>query len=120
MSPPDLARLYADENFPLPVVEELRRLGHDVLTAVDAGQAGRAIPDDQVLKFAISEDRAILTLNRRHFVRLHAQINQHSGVIVCTLDPDFRAQAIRVHDEIGRVGKLSGMLLRINRPQIPA
>lgn len=26
-----MARLYADENFPLPVVEELRRLGHDVL-----------------------------------------------------------------------------------------
>jgi len=27
-----MARLYADENFPLPVVEELRQLGHDVLT----------------------------------------------------------------------------------------
>jgi hypothetical protein len=25
-------RLYADEDFPLPVVEELRRCGHDVLT----------------------------------------------------------------------------------------
>ena len=27
-----MSRLLADENFPLPVVEELRRLGHDVLT----------------------------------------------------------------------------------------
>jgi len=27
-----MAQLYADENFPLPVVEELRRLGHNVLT----------------------------------------------------------------------------------------
>ena len=27
-----MARLYANENFPLPVVNELRRLGHDVLT----------------------------------------------------------------------------------------
>lgn len=25
-----MSRLLADENFPLPVVEELRRLGHDV------------------------------------------------------------------------------------------
>jgi hypothetical protein len=25
-----MARLYADEDFPLPVVEELRRLAHDV------------------------------------------------------------------------------------------
>ncbi len=27
-----MARLYANENFPLPVVEELRRLGHDAVT----------------------------------------------------------------------------------------
>ena len=27
-----MARLYANGNFPLPVVEELRRVGHDVLT----------------------------------------------------------------------------------------
>ena len=26
-----MARFYANENFPLPTVEELRRLGHDVL-----------------------------------------------------------------------------------------
>ena len=30
-----MARLYANENFPLPVVNELRRLGHDVLTTQD-------------------------------------------------------------------------------------
>ncbi len=35
-----MARLLADENFPLPVVEELRRLGHEVLTLRDIGQAG--------------------------------------------------------------------------------
>ena len=29
--------LYTDENFPLRVVEELRRLGIDVLTAFEAG-----------------------------------------------------------------------------------
>lgn len=29
--------LYADEDFPHPVVEELRRLGHDVLTAQEDG-----------------------------------------------------------------------------------
>jgi hypothetical protein len=31
-SKPKMARLYSNENFPLPVVEELLRLGHDVLT----------------------------------------------------------------------------------------
>jgi hypothetical protein len=43
-----VARIYANENFPLPVVEELRRLGHDVLTTSEAGNSGRAIPDEAV------------------------------------------------------------------------
>jgi hypothetical protein len=32
-----VARLYANENFPLRVVEALRQLGHDVLTVREAG-----------------------------------------------------------------------------------
>jgi len=39
-----MARLYADENFDYPIVEELRRLGHVVLTAQEAGQGGQEIP----------------------------------------------------------------------------
>jgi Domain of unknown function (DUF5615) len=38
-----MARLYADEDFPLPVVEELRRLGHDVRTVQEAGRANQGI-----------------------------------------------------------------------------
>jgi hypothetical protein len=40
-----MARLYADEDFPLPVVEELRRLGHDVRTVQEAGRAGQRLGD---------------------------------------------------------------------------
>jgi Domain of unknown function (DUF5615) len=36
-----MASLYADEDFPLPVVVDLRNLGHDVLTAHEAGQANQ-------------------------------------------------------------------------------
>jgi hypothetical protein len=39
-----VARILADENFPLPVVEALRRLGHDVVTLADVGKAHQAIP----------------------------------------------------------------------------
>jgi hypothetical protein len=39
-------QLYADENFPLPVVEELRQLGHDVLTAQDDGRQATPDPDN--------------------------------------------------------------------------
>jgi hypothetical protein len=44
-----VARLFADENFPLPVVEELRVLGHDVVTIQEAGMAERGISDPDVL-----------------------------------------------------------------------
>ena len=40
---------YADENFPLAVVIELRRLGHDILTAFEDGRANKSISDDEVL-----------------------------------------------------------------------
>jgi hypothetical protein len=40
-----MARLYANENFPLPVVQKLRNLGYDILTVREAGSADQAIPD---------------------------------------------------------------------------
>ena len=66
-----MARFYANENIALQVVIELRRLGNDVLTSREAGKANAAVPDPEVLKFAASEGRILLTHNRRHFLRLH-------------------------------------------------
>ncbi len=64
-------RLYGNENFPRQAVEHLRRDGHDVLTVADSGHAGQAWPDEEVLRFAVSQQRAVVTMNRRHFIRLH-------------------------------------------------
>jgi predicted nuclease of predicted toxin-antitoxin system len=111
-----MARLYSNENFPLPVVEKLRTLGHDVLTIQETGKADQALPDDKVLEFATTENRAVLTLNRRHFIRLHRERAQHAGIIVCTVDPDFAGQAERIHKAINSQGALSGQLIRVNRP----
>ncbi len=111
-----MARLYADENVALPVVEALRRLGHDALTTQDAGKSGQAIPDEEVLSYAISEGRALLTLNRKHFIRLHHVRPDHAGIIVCTVDPDFTGQAARIHAAIQAQEPLAGKLLRVNRP----
>ena len=111
-----MARLYSNENFPLAVVEELRRLGHDALTSQDAGNADQSIPDDRVLEFAILEKRAVLTLNRLHFLRLHRQMPAHFGIVVCTFDPDFAQQSLRIHAALTSVKNLEGVLLRVNRP----
>jgi len=50
-----MARFYSNENIPLPVVDELRKLDHDVLTSHDAGNANRSVPDEEVLAFAASQ-----------------------------------------------------------------
>lgn len=112
-----MTRLYSDENFPLPVVEALRELGHDVLTCFDAGQGGQAIPDEEVLAFAVAEQRGVLTINRKDFIRLHLQQKHHHGIIVCTFNVDFLGQARQIDEALRQVEEPSNQLIRINRLQ---
>ena len=44
---------YADENFPLRVIEELRRLGLDVLTALEDGRANLSLTDQAILALCL-------------------------------------------------------------------
>lgn len=111
-----MARLYTNENFPAPAVDVLRQLGHDVLTIFDTGHAGQALPDAEVLAYACREGRVLVTLNRRHFVRLHHASAAHTGIIVCTVDLDFAGLAHRIHQALEAQPSLSGQLIRINRP----
>ncbi|MBI5441834.1 MAG: DUF5615 family PIN-like protein [Deltaproteobacteria bacterium] len=111
-----MARLYADENFPLPVVEELRRLGHDIETCWEAGHASQATADAAILDHAHREGRALLTLNRLHFIRLHKAKAKHVGIVVCSFDPDFAGLAERIHEAVGASETIAGELLRVNRP----
>ncbi len=111
-----MARLYGNENFPFPVVEELRNLGHDVVTANEAGNAGKGLPDREVLAFAVTDGRIMIAINRKHFVRLHSQSSSHEGIIVWSFDPDFVALARRVHAALAENMEMTGKLLRINRP----
>jgi len=105
-----------DTNFPIPVVHELRALGHDVVTIQEQGRAGEAVPDPEVLEFAVSMSRAVLTLNRRDFIRLHQQQPEHTGIVVCSVDSDFVGQARRIHEAVEARTDLQGQLIRVNRP----
>ncbi len=109
-----MARFYSNENFPQGAVEELRKLGHDVLTSLEAGKANQRIPDEEVLAFATNENRILLTLNRKHFMKLHASGDEHSGIVVCTQDNDFIRLALRIHAAVGNES-MSGILLRVSR-----
>jgi hypothetical protein len=46
--------MYADEDFSNPIVAELRRLGHDVLTVHETGQGNRKIPVEAVVLKALT------------------------------------------------------------------
>ncbi len=111
-----MARLYADEQYPYPVVEFLRVLGHDVLTIQEAGRANQKIPDPDVLAFATSEERAVITENRKDFFRLHRIQPDHAGIIACTNDRDWEALANRIHIAITAAESLQGKLIRVVRP----
>ena len=111
-----MARFYANGNFPFPAVEVLRHLGHDVLTTTESGRAGQAVPDADVLAFAVAAQRIVVTLNRRHFIRLHQTTPTHAGIVACTFDPDFVALAQRIHSALEAQPQMAGQLVRVNRP----
>ena len=112
-----MARLYANENMDLEVVEILRSLGHDVLITLEAGKANQGIPDEDVLQFAHSERRIVLTFNYQDFKKLYYRIPNHSGITICKEDREIPALAQRIHAALEAANEvLDSQLVRIIRP----
>ncbi|MGI8641507.1 MAG: DUF5615 family PIN-like protein [Pyrinomonadaceae bacterium] len=109
-------KIYADENFPFRTVIELRRLGHDVLTTLGDGRANQAISDNDILARATELARAVLTLNRKDFKRLHKQNSNHAGIIIGTEDADRTGQARRISERVFKNENLNNQLVRVYRP----
>jgi len=112
-----MARLYSDENFDVRAMETLQNLGHDTLTARDAGQTNQRIPDHEVLAFATQNSRAIVTFDRRDYYHLHQNQPAHAGIVACTFDADSIRLAGQIHERIeAERGDLEGKFLRIYKP----
>lgn len=112
-----MARFYSNENIALQVVTELRRLGHDVLTSLDAGNANASVPDPEVLAYASAERRILLTHNRRHFLQLHLRRSTgHFGIVLCTIDADFAGLANRIDAAVTELVDCADQVIRVNRP----
>jgi Domain of unknown function (DUF5615) len=109
--------LYADENFAYPIVDELRQLGHDVLTAQEDGRT--STPDPDIFARAHQLGRVVLTHNRRHFERLHRQGAHHSGIVSVKYDPGNEGP-VATRIDAALAGKTPGRwTIRVNRPQSP-
>jgi len=113
-----MIKLYADEQFPLPVVTILRTLGYDILTIQDVGKAEQKISDPEVLQDAISLNRAVLTMNRRDFIRLHRQTPHHKGIIICKSNTNWEKIAHAIHNHLIQFESIHGELIRIKLPSV--
>jgi predicted nuclease of predicted toxin-antitoxin system len=112
-----MEKLYTNENFPKPAVVFLRQYGYDVLTSQEAGRANQGIADSDVLAFATSQERVLLTINRRDFIKLHFADPNHFGIVVCTKDGNFEAFAQRIDKVLAESGgECAGQLLRVYKP----
>lgn len=73
-----------DENVDPALAIVLRSRGHDVVSTHEIGMRGRT--DEEQLEYAISERRALLTFNAKHFAPLAKKYfennREHSGIIV--------------------------------------
>lgn len=76
--------LYFDEDVSVYVVENLRTRGFDVLESRRAGLLRR--DDDEQLVFAIQQQRALVTHNRKDFEERHVHVletgQKHYGIVI--------------------------------------
>lgn len=114
-----MARVYCDEHFPLETAEYLRLFGHDALTCQESGRANKEISDTEVLAFAVSSDRAVLTMDRGDFKRLHRKSPNHCGIVSCTMNRNYLQLAQCIHEKLIAQSKLAGELVRVYRPDRP-
>ncbi len=68
------------------------------------------------LAFAIRDNRAVVTLNRQDFIRLHRSNSKHFGIIVSTNDTDRERMATRIDEASAAEESLEGKLIRVVRP----
>ena len=114
-----MEKLYANENFPRPVVLELRRLSYDVLTSQEAGRSDKKVSDAAVFVYAIAEQRIIITVNRKDFIKIHRENPEHFGIIVCTENPNIEVFAQCINKILTEnQGDCAGKLLRVYKPDL--
>ncbi len=84
MTPKLFIATYVDEDLTKSLAEQLRRHGFDAISTQEIGHIQR--DDEWHLEFAISQERAILTRNRDHYMQLYDEYWQagktHYGIII--------------------------------------
>ena len=59
--------------------------------------------DLEVLQYATSLNRVVLTMNRRDFIRLHNQVSQHEGIVICRSITNWEKIAQSLHQSLSQI-----------------
>ncbi|EDN66563.1 conserved hypothetical protein [Beggiatoa sp. PS] len=110
-----MAKLYLDEDCSDKRLKEaLLKQGHDVQTTPEASHLGK--DDKAQLAYATSQNRAIVTHNRKDFFKLHQKNPNHCGIIICTHNPNNQQLAQRIDEQIRNTPQFNNQLLRVTKP----
>lgn len=97
MPPP---KLHLNEHMSWHLAEQLRKYGFDVTSTLELGMV--EADDDVQLAFAVSQQRAIVTINHKDFEPLHekylAEGKDHCGIILSTEETvhEYRRRLLRL------------------------
>ena len=94
-----MSKFYADENIRIQMVQEMRAKGLDVQTSPEANNDG--ITDPEQLDYATSQNRIILTDNRRDFIKLHNEGKEHAGIF------SYKPQSLSIEQATARTHYVS-------------
>lgn len=98
-----MARLLANENFPLHSVSSLRQLGHDVLAVTEVGPG---MCDSDVLSLAHAERRILVTFDRDYGELVYRRnLPCPPTIIYLRFAPDHPEEPAQVVEELLRQGE---------------
>jgi predicted nuclease of predicted toxin-antitoxin system len=81
-----MGRYLVDEDLPRSLAPRLRSEGHDVEDVRDVGLRGR--PDDEILQYAASASRAVLTADVGFGNLVRFPLGSHTGILVARFPND--------------------------------
>jgi len=111
-----VAKLVARDDFPLSVIEELRRFGHDVVTVPDDG-AARGMPLSLSPAPPRSPDarrRIWLSLDPDRSADAHRAAPDHSGIVAVKPGKNYAGLAQRIHDTLKAHARISRQLILLD------
>jgi len=119
-----MAALFADEDVPFPLQEQLRRCWHNVSTVRDychSKHGEKSWTDEEVLRFANELGSVTITCNCDDFQALHHSCPWHAGIILIKRNEEGgdHKQAMRLDRLINAFGDFRGKLLDARPSAIP-